>query len=133
MRIALLRTILKEEVYVTPPVELYPECGLVWEQWEAMQGLKTTSKAWELQFAEARSVLVAGRLRGEPNVYYCLGKNLCAMSCVDDMLAIGPQDASDSFYGTISQLYFVVKHLGELGSRTWREGHAVPRMSSTVI
>lgn len=34
-----------EEVYVMPPVEFYPDCGMVWNLSNAMHVLKTAPKA----------------------------------------------------------------------------------------
>lgn len=44
--IARLHDVLKEELYVTPPVKFHLEGGTVWKPRNAMYCLKTVPKAW---------------------------------------------------------------------------------------
>lgn len=43
---AFLHAALKEEVYVKPPPDFYPNGGVLWRLRKAMYGLKTVPKAW---------------------------------------------------------------------------------------
>lgn len=44
---ALLHAELKEEVFVGPPMEFYPNGGVLWKLRKAMCGLKAAPMAWQ--------------------------------------------------------------------------------------
>lgn len=101
---AFLHAELKEQVYVRPPVEFYPNGGVLWELQEAMYRLKAAPNAWQAHFAEAVVDMGTERVRSEPSVYCFPDKGLYAMSYADDVLTAGLQDSSGWFYAELSQL-----------------------------
>lgn len=93
------------EVYVTPPVESYPEGGIVRKLRQAMYGLKAAPKAWQLHQTHVGTRSQATMDRAE-SLLLRVGKTL-SMSYIDDILAVGPHESTDCFYREVPQLRLV--------------------------
>lgn len=79
----------------------------MWKLQEAMHGLKTAPKAWELHFAATMAAPGAKRLQSEANIYNFPCKDVHAMSYADDTLALVLQDSTTN---TSAKLKHVISY-----------------------
>ena len=68
--------LLTDEVFVIPPVEYYPNGGVLWKLCKAMYGLKQSPRMWQQQPAS----LGFERLKSDPNLYF-QPEQRCYMLC----------------------------------------------------
>ena len=67
---AFLHALLADEVFVIPPVEYYPNGGVLWKLRKAMYGLKQSPRMWQQHFASVAASLGFERLKSDSNLYF---------------------------------------------------------------
>ena len=92
---AFLHALLTDEVFVIPPVEYYPNGGVLWKLRKAMYGLKQSPRMRQQHFASVAASLGFERLKSDSNLYF-QPERRCYMLCyVDDLLIFGDKKTTE--------------------------------------
>ena len=86
---AFLHALLTDEVFVIPPVEYYPNGGVLWKLRKAMYGLKQSPRMWQQHFASVAASLGFERLKSDSNLYFQPERRCYTLCYVDDLLIFG--------------------------------------------
>ena len=67
---AFLHALVEGDFWVLPPVECYPERGVVWKLRRALYGLKSAHKLWQQHLAATLELQGFRRMNNDPNLYH---------------------------------------------------------------
>ena len=100
---AFLHALLTDEVFVIPPVEYYPNGGVLWKLRKAMYGLKQSPRMWQQHFASVAASLGFERLKSDSNLYFHPERR-CYMLCyVDDLLIFGDKKTTEFLFSELQK------------------------------
>ena len=100
---AFLHALLTDEVFVIPPVEYYPNGGVLWKLRKAMYGLKQSPRMWQQHFASVAASLGFERLKSDSNLYF-QPERRCYMLCyVDDLLIFGDKKTTEFLFSELQK------------------------------
>ena len=100
---AFLHALLTDEVFVIPPVEYYPNGGVLWKLRKAVYGLKQSPRMWQQHFASVAASLGFERLKSDSNLYFQPGQR-CYMLCyVDDLLIFGDNKTTEFLFSELQK------------------------------
>ena len=90
---AFLHALMDGDVWVLPPVEYYPEGGVVWKLKRALYGLKSAPKLWQQHLAATLESQGFRRMKSDPNLYYSASRKVYILCYVDDLMTFGDKKA----------------------------------------
>ena len=100
---AFLHALLTDEVFAIPPVEYYPNGGVLWKLRKAMYGLKQSPRMWQQHFASVAASLGFERLKSDSNLYF-QPERRCYMLCyVDDLLIFGDKKTTEFLFSELQK------------------------------
>ena len=100
---AFLHALLTDEVFVIPPVEYYPNGGVLWKLRKAMYGLKQSPKMWQQHFVSVASSLGFKRLKSDSNLYFHEARKVYMLCYVDDLLLFGPKGSCEYLFAELQK------------------------------
>jgi len=103
----------KDETFIVPPAEFYPEGGVLWRLRKALYGLKSSPKLWQTHFASTMSKFDFERCKSDANLYRHVDGDLYVLCYVDDLLIVGEKSRVDSTFALLSS-ELVMKNTGTL-------------------
>eukprot|EP00438_Fugacium_kawagutii_P032978 Skav223888 [mRNA] locus=scaffold1226:690731:692230:- [translate_table: standard] len=100
---AFLHALLTDEVFVLPPVEYYPNGGVLWKLRKAMYGLKQSPKMGQQHFVSVATSLGFRRLKSDSNLYFHEARKVYMLCCVDDLLLVGSQGSCEFLFSELQK------------------------------
>ena len=85
---AFLHALMEGDVWVLPPVEYYPEGGVVWKLKLAFYGLKSAPKLWQQHLAATLESQGFRCMNSDPNLYYNASRKVYILCYVDDLMIL---------------------------------------------
>ena len=86
-----------------PPVENYPNGGVLWKLRKAMYGLKQSPRMWQQHFASTAASLGFERLKSDSNLYF-QPERRCDMLCyVDGLLIFGDKRSIEFLFSELQK------------------------------
>ena len=130
---AFLHALLTDEVFVIPPVEYYPNGGVLWKLRKAMYGLKQSPRMWQQHFASVAASLGFERLKSDSNLYFHPERR-CYMLCyVDDLLIFGDKKTTEFLFSELQkQLCLRSEGVLEPGTSISFLGHCITRREDSI-
>ena len=92
----------KEETFIIPPWEFYPNGGVLWKLRKALYGLKSSPKLWQTHFASTMSKFDFVRCKSDANLYRHVDGDLYVLCYVDDLLIAGEQSRVEATFALLS-------------------------------
>ena len=86
---AFLHAPMDTDIFVIPPLEFYPEGGVLWKLKRALYGLRNAPKLWQEHFAACMKKNGFERMKSDPNLYVHKEKRLYVLAYVDDLMFFG--------------------------------------------
>ena len=86
---AFLHAPMDTDIFVIPPLEFYPEGGVLWKLKRALYGLRNAPKLWQEHFAACMKKNCFERMKSDPNLYVHKEKRLYVLAYVDDLMFFG--------------------------------------------
>eukprot|EP00438_Fugacium_kawagutii_P000228 Skav212273 [mRNA] locus=scaffold732:198163:199647:- [translate_table: standard] len=122
-----------EEILVIPPVEFYPEGGVLWKLRRALYGLRNAPRLWQDHFASVMQSNDFSRCKSDPNLYVHKTKKLYVLAYVDDLMVFGSDEDVKQLYADLSK-DLLVKQTGELseGNTVTFLGRQIKRNSDSI-
>ena len=74
------------DVWVLPPVEYYPEGGVVWRLKRTFYGLKNAPKLWQPHLAATLESQGLRCMKSDPNLYYSVSRKVYILCYVDNLM-----------------------------------------------
>ena len=91
--LAFLHALMEGDGWVLPPVEYYPEGGVIWELKRALYGLKNALKLWQQHLAATLESHGFRHMKSDPNLYYSASRKVYILCYVDDLMIFGDKKA----------------------------------------
>ena len=86
-----------------PPVEFYPNGGVLWTLRKPRYGLKQSPRMWQQHFASVAASLGFERLKSNSNLYF-QPERRCYMLCeVDDLLIFGDKRSTEFLFSELQK------------------------------
>eukprot|EP00438_Fugacium_kawagutii_P005573 Skav228719 [mRNA] locus=scaffold1830:163434:164903:- [translate_table: standard] len=102
-----------EDIFVIPPLEFYPQGGVLWKLRRALYGLRNAPRLWQDHFASVMQSNNFVRCKSDPNLYVHSTKKLYVLAYVDDLMVFGSDDDVKQLVTDLSK-DLLVKQTGEL-------------------
>ena len=93
---AFLHASVDSDIFVIPPLEFYPQGGVLWKLRKALYGLRNSPKLWQTHFASVMAKNGFKRMKSDPNLYVHESKRLYVLAYVDDLMFFGQKHEVDS-------------------------------------
>ena len=130
---AFLHALMDGDAWVLPPVEYYPEGGVVWKLKRALYGLKNAPKLWQQHLAATLESQGFRRMKSDPNLYYSASRKVYILCYVDDLMIFGNKKAVAEVAESL-QKELLLRVTGELseGQEATFLGRRARRTSTSV-
>ena len=130
---AFLHALMEGDVRVLPPVEYYPEGGVVWKLKRAFYGLRNAPKLWQQHLAATLESQGFRRMNSDPNLYYNASRKVYILCYVDDLMILGEKKAVADVVAS-RQRELLLRVTGELseGQEATFLGRRTQRTSTSV-
>ena len=130
---AFLHALVDGDVWVLPPVEYYPEGGVVWKLKRALYGLKNAPALWQTHLAATLEAQGFQRMKSDPNLYFHAGRKVYVLCYVDDLMLFGAKKDVDAIVASL-QKELLLRITGELveGSEATFLGRKMRRTPTSV-
>ena len=128
-----LHALMDGDVWVLPPVEYYPEGGVVWKLKRALCGLKNAPKLWQQHLAATLESQGFRRMKSDPNLYYSASRKVYSLCYVDNLMIFGDKKAVADVIESL-QKELLLRVTGELseGQEATFLGRRMRRTSTSV-
>ena len=130
---AFLHALMEGDAWVLPPVEYYPDGGVVWKLKRALYGLKNAPKLWQQHLAATLESQGFRRMKSDPNLYYSASRKVYILCYVDDLMIFGDKKAVAEVVESL-QKELLLRVTGELseGQEATFLGRRMRRTSTSV-
>ncbi|CAE7380121.1 unnamed protein product, partial [Symbiodinium pilosum] len=130
---AFLHASVDSDIFVIPPLEFYPQGGVLWKLRKALYGLRNSPKLWQTHFASVMAKNGFKRMKSDPNLYVHESKRLYVLAYVDGLMFFGQKHEVDSMVQDL-QCDLLLKLTGTLseGENVTFLGREIRRTSEAI-